>query len=187
MNFLSAIEILATATSLGYLLLLIRQNIWCWPLAIVSGLLSIYLFIESKLYSESILYGYYIIISLYGWWNWSRPKQQLKVSAWLPKYHIVTILIGISLSISLGYFFDTNTDADKPYLDATTTIFSFIASIMEARKIVSGWIYWIIINGVTVGLYFSKSLDIYAALMVIYFVMSIVGYRTWKKDLQVSE
>ena len=91
--------------------------------------------------------------------------------------------MGILLSLGLGYTFTSYTDADKPYLDATTTIFSFIASILEARKILSAWIYWIVINGVTVGLYFSKSLDIYAAVMVIYFVMSVVGYREWKNDL----
>lgn len=183
MSLLLAIEILATATSLGYLFLLIRQNIWCWPLSIISGLLSIYLFLESRLYSESILYGYFILISLYGWWNWSRPQRPLKISTWPYKNHLITVFVGILLSLGLGYTFTSYTDADKPYLDATTTIFSFIASILEARKILSAWIYWIVINGVTVGLYFSKSLDIYAAVMVIYFVMSVVGYREWKNDL----
>jgi len=182
MSLLLAIEILATATSLGYLFLLIRQNIWCWPLAIVSAFLSIYLFLESKLYSEAILYGYYALIAAYGWWNWSRPKNPLKITTWQPKYHLLTVVIGAVLSVGLGYTFITFTDADKPYLDATTSIFSFIASILEARKILSAWVYWIAINGVTVGLYFSKSLDIYAAVMVIYFIMSIVGYREWKKD-----
>jgi len=182
MRLLLIIEILATVTSLGYLILLIRQNVRCWSFAIVSGLLSIYLFLESKLYAEAILYGYYVLIALYGWWSWSRPETPLKVSTWKTKYHVITILVGITFSMGLGYFSETNTDADKPYLDATTTIFSFIASILEARKILSGWIYWIFINGVTVGLYFSKSLDIYALLMVVYFVMSILGYQQWRKD-----
>ena len=182
MSLFLFIEILATATSLTYLILLIRQNIWCWPFAIISGFLSIYLFVESKLYSESILYGYYIVISVYGWWNWSRPRAPESVVTWKGKFHLVTIPIGLLLSFGLGYVFDTYTDAEKPYLDASTTIFSLIASILEARKILSGWAYWIVINGVTVGLYFSKSLDIYAGLMVIYFVMSIFGYIEWRKD-----
>ena len=183
MDHLLYIEIIATATSLGYLFLLIRQNKWCWPLAIVSGLLSIYLFVQSKLYSESILYGYYVLIACYGWWNWSRPNKELKITTWQPKFHFIAILIGTAFSFGLGYLFESTTDADKPYLDSTTTIFSFIASIMEAKKVLSGWIYWIIINGVTVGLYFSKLLDIYAAVMVVYFIMSIVGYREWRRDL----
>ena len=94
----------------------------------------------------------------------------------------MAIPIGLLLSFGLGYVFDTYTDAEKPYLDASTTTFSLFASVLEARKILSGWAYWIVINGVTVGLYFSKSLDIYAGLMVIYFVMSIVGYFQWRKD-----
>ena len=182
MGLLLAIEILATLTSLGYLLLLIKQNRWCWPLAIVSSLLSIYLFLESKLYSESILYGYYVLIAVYGWWNWSRPSSTLRVSTWELKYHVIAIASCFALAFGLGFLFKTNTDADKSFLDATTTVFSFFASILEAKKILSGWIYWIIINGVTVGLYFSKSLDIYAGLMVIYFVMSIVGYWEWRKE-----
>jgi len=187
MNVLTLVEIIATTTSLGYLLLLIRQNIWCWPLAIISGLFSSYLFIESKLYAESILYGYYVLIAMYGWWNWARPKRPLHISTWKPQYHVFTVLIGTLLSLGLGYFFSSYTDADKPYLDATTTLFSIIASILEAKKIVSGWIYWIIINGVTALLYSSKSLDMYAGLMVIYFVMSIVGYSTWRKSYLLSK
>ncbi|MEM6644386.1 MAG: nicotinamide riboside transporter PnuC [Bacteroidota bacterium] len=182
MSSLEVIEIAATGTSLGYLVLLIRQNKWCWPLAIVSGLLSIYLFFQSKLYSESFLYGYYVLISIYGWWNWSKPKKELLISTWKFYFHVVGISTCLLLSATLGYFFATQTDAARPYLDASTTIFSFLASILETRKILSGWIYWIVINGVTVALYSSKSLDIYAGLMVIYFIMSIVGYITWKKS-----
>lgn len=182
MDTLVIIEIFATVFSLGFLFFLIRQNILAWPLGIVGSLLSIYLFTESKLYSEAILYGYYVLIGFYGWWNWSRPKGELLITTWKPRLHGFTIVIGAMLSLGLGYFFTHFSDADKPYLDATTTIFSFIASILEARKVLSTWIYWIIINGVTVGLYFSKSLDIYAAVMVIYFVMSIVGYRQWRSD-----
>ena len=182
MSLLLIIEIVATATSLGYLFLLIRQNSWCWPLAFVSALLSIYHFYESKLYAESRLYGYYALIAVYGWWSWSRPKTPLKIAVWKPEYHIAIILIGAAASIGLGYFLATNTDADKPFLDTATTIFSFAASILEAKKVLSGWVYWIIINGVTAGLYFSKSINIYAALMVVYFVMSIIGYQQWRKD-----
>lgn len=187
MNFLSFIEIIATLTSLGYLILLIRQIKWCWPMSIVSALLSIYLFFESKLYAESVLYGYFIIISIYGWWNWSKPRVSNGISTWKLGYHVITVIVGALLSFGVGHLFITYTDADKPYFDAATSVFSIIASILEARKILSGWIYWIIINGLTAGLYFSKSLNIYGALMVVYFVMSVVGYIAWqRKNEEVS-
>ena len=181
MTLLLAVEIFATIFSLSYLILLIKQNVWCWPMAIISAFLSIHLFIEYKLYSEAMLYGYYVIIAIYGWWNWSRPNRTVQIKTWKTKYHLMTICIGVGLSIGLGYTFYHFTDADQPFLDATTTIFSFIASILEAKKILSSWVYWIAINFITVGMYFFKSLDIYAIVMVVYFFMSIVGYREWRK------
>lgn len=183
MSFLRIVEVLATATSLGYLLLLMRQHKGCWPLAIVSAALSVYLFVASKLYAEALLYGYYILIAIYGWWHWSRPGKPLKVTDWPWKNHLFSLAIGGVLSLGLGHMLKTYTDADLPFLDATTTIFSFIASIMEAKKVLSGWLYWIVINAVTAGLYFSKSLDIYAALMGVYFVMSILGYYKWRQAI----
>lgn len=83
----------------------------------------------------------------------------------------------------MAWFFDTYTNADKPYLDAFTTIFSFLATYLEARKVVSAWLYWIVLNGVTALLYFSKGLDIYAGLSVVYFIMSFVGYVRWKRSM----
>jgi nicotinamide mononucleotide transporter len=87
------------------------------------------------------------------------------------------------LALILAWFFDTYTDADKPYLDAFTTIFSFLATYLEAKKVLSAWVYWIVINGLTITLYYSKGLDYYSGLTVVYFVMSFVGYMRWKKEL----
>jgi nicotinamide mononucleotide transporter len=186
-DYLLWIEIAATVLSLGFLVLLIRQVIWCWPLAIASGLLSIYLFVASRLYSEAILYGYYVVIAMYGWWNWSRPGGPRQIRLWKAGYHLIALLCCVLASFALGYTFKSYADADYPFLDATTSIFSFLASILEAHKILSTWIYWIVINALTAGMYFSKSLHIYAVVMIVYFIMSIVGYRQWRRDWQLNQ
>ena len=81
---------------------------------------------------------------------------------------------------------NTYTDADKPYFDATTSIFSYFASYLEAKKILSSWIYWIVINLFTIGLYHTKDLSFYSGLMVVYLGMSVVGYMKWKKEYQLQ-
>jgi nicotinamide mononucleotide transporter len=81
----------------------------------------------------------------------------------------------------LAWFFNSYTDAERPYIDSFTTVFSFLATFLEAKKVLSSWKYWIVINGVTIGLYFDKGLDIYAGLILVYFIMSFVGYFKWKK------
>ncbi len=184
MSFLQVIEILSVIFSLLYLFLLMKENIWCWLFGILSSALSIYLFIDAKLYAEAILYLYYVGIGFYGWYIWrsaSTNGTALAISRYSAKTHLFLLSIGVALSLSLGYFFSTQTDAEHSYIDSHTTIFSFIASYLEAHKILGGWLYWIVINAVSVILYFERGLQIYAALMVVYFGLSVVAYFSWRK------
>lgn len=177
------IEILSVVFSLIFLVLVIRENIWCWLFGIISSILSVILFYNFKLYSETILYIFYVIFGFYGWWNWNRAKNQedFKVSTWNNRQHTILIGIGLSLAVLVGYLMDTKTDANNPYLDANTSVFGLIATYLEAHKVLSAWIFWIILNGVTIGLYSVRGLHIYAGLMVVYFIMSFVGYHQWKQ------
>jgi len=184
MSFLTSIELASVITGLLWIILLTRENIWCWPFGIISSLLSIYLFYEGKLYSEAILYVYYVVIGFYGWYMWGKERK-LNIREWNLLPHLVVIGIGIMGSLSLGYFFST-TDASRPYHDAASTSFSFLASYMEAQKILSGWIFWIIINGFSIWLYLDRGFKLYAVLMGIYFVLSVYGYWSWKKKLQLA-
>ena len=84
--------------------------------------------------------------------------------------------------MGVGWISSTYTDADKPFADSTSTIFSFLASYMEAHRILSSWIYWIAINLFTIWLYLDKGFQLYAGLMVIYFLLSVAGYLQWRKD-----
>lgn len=161
-----------------------KENIWCWPFGILSSLLSIFLFIEAKLYSEAILYFFFALVGVYGWYKWKHKTNQksLIVRTAKPQNHLIWILLGLAAAYGLGSYFKNNSDAEAPFWDAHTTIFSFIASYLEANKILSSWVYWIIINGVSIWLYFIKGLEIYAGLMVIYFFLSFVGYLEWRKS-----
>tara|TARA_B100000886_G_C20426260_1_gene494191 strand:- start:2524 stop:3042 length:519 start_codon:yes stop_codon:yes gene_type:complete len=168
--------------------LLISQNILCWWFGIVGSLLSIFLFYHTKLYSEAILYTYYVLMGFYGYYSWSnnKPKNNLTlaVSEKGLSFHLMAIVSSALTAIYLGWYFENYSDANSPYLDALTTIFSFLATYLEAKKILSAWIYWIIINGFTIVLYLTKGLDIYATLFVVYFIMSFIGYFKWKKSLE---
>lgn len=164
-----------------------RENIWCWAFGIVSSALSVYLFFASKLYSESILYSFYVLVGFYGWFTWKRGGQQLPVQEWKRWKLMVAGSIGATGSALLAWFFSTYTDANNPYLDATTTSFSFVASFLEAHKVLSTWWFWIAINGLSIWLYFLRDLQVYSALMIVYFFLSITGYLQWKKRLDRTE
>ena len=177
------IEVISAICNLIYIILLMKEKIACWIFGIVGSLLGIFVLINAKLYSESILFSYYVIIGIYGWYVWSTQgnEKNFLISKWSLNKIGITIIIGAILSFLLGYFFYKNTDAKMPFLDASTTTFAFIASYMQAHKILSNWIFWIIINGISVGLYFNRSLDFYGIVGIVFFIAAILGFREWNK------
>ena len=167
-----------------YLILLIRENIWCWPFAILSSALSIYLFYEAKLYSEAVLYSFYVVIGIYAWYVWATGVQNEKsitVSEWHRNKHIGFFTVTAAFALLLGYYFSKKTDAANAYADAASTSFSFLASFMEAYKILSAWIYWIVLNVFSIWLYHQRGLKIYSLLMIFYAILSAYGFYQWRK------
>lgn len=180
------LEIGAVLFGLAYLFFLIREEKICWFFGILSSLLSIILFYRSGLYSESILYAYYVIIGVYGyvvWYTSTKKSKVFKVTDISIKGYLLSILIGATLAFVLGYVFNNYTDAKAPFLDAFTTIFSFIASYFEVKKKLASWRFWIVINTVTIFLYIGRDLNFYTVLTVVYVIFSFVGYRQWKQQL----
>lgn len=180
------LEAIAVGLNLIYLVLLIKERISCWFFGIAASLLSIFLFYDAQLYSEAILYVFYVGVGIYGFrlWNQIEDQEAIKIRKIRASLHIAIILGGTLLALLLGLFFEKNTDAANPYLDAFTTIFSLIASILEAKKIISSWIFWIFINAATVILYIQQDLKYYLFLTLVYCVFSIIGYVKWRKLYQ---
>ena len=145
------------------------------------------LFYESMLYSEAILYTFYIFMAGYGYFIWRKGRDgiELPITDILLPRQIKYVMTGLIMGVLLGFGMERYTEADLPFVDAQTTSFSFIATFLEAHKVVFGWIIWIVVNGSTIVLYGYKDLYFYAGLMVIYLVLSVYGYIDWKKKLSI--
>jgi nicotinamide mononucleotide transporter len=177
-------EILATAFGLFYCILLIRENIWCWIFGILSSALSIYVFYTNRLYAESVLQSYYMAIGIFGWLLWAKKESHLPIREWPIKVHLAWIAIGTVLSFGLAHFLEKHTDSSSPMLDAHITIFSFIASYQEAKKILSTWLYWFVINASSVLLCWQRQLYFYLILSIVYTMLSVYGFQRWRKLLR---
>ena len=177
------IEILATTANLVFIILLIREKILCWPFGIAGSLLSIYLFIDARLYSEAFLYLFYALMGVWGWLRWHRQLEENNnpIIRWDLSRHLRILLVGSALALGLGVSVQFFSDAERPLFDAFTTTFSFIATYMEITKVLEAWGYWLILNLASIWLYQDRSLDIYALLIGIYSIMSVWGFITWQK------
>lgn len=179
----SYLEWISVGLNLLFVFYIIREKRMGWIFGIIGSFISIALFISVKLYSEAVLYSYYVAMGYYGWNTWkTNTAESLPISEKNLVYHLQLILACLVLSFGLGAFFSASTDAQRPYADAFSSIFSFLATYLEARKILSAWLYWIFLNAFSVWLYHERGLAVYAGLMILYTILSIVGYVRWKKN-----
>jgi nicotinamide mononucleotide transporter len=181
----SAIEALAVVFAILYLALAIRQSALCWPAGLVSVALSLALFYDARLYMESALQVFYIAISLYGWYEWRRGgarHEGVAITLWSARTHAVCIAVIAVVTVLFGAVLARTTDAALPYVDSFTTVAAIVTTWMVARKILENWIYWFVIDAVSIYLYRMRGLDLYAALFVLYLVLVVIGFRRWLLD-----
>ena len=175
-------EIFAVIFALLYLFLATKQKISCWYAAFISTAIYTFLYWDVALYMESLLNFYYLSMAVYGWREWNkRERDNLSpIINWSSSEHFFVITIIFILTFSSGYFL-SNTDAIKPYLDSFTTWASVVTTYMVTQKVLSNWLYWIIINSVGIFLNLDRELYLTALLLFCYQIISIIGYFNWRK------
>ena len=180
-------EIVAVVFGLIYIVLAAKENIWCWPAGFIGTGTSIYLFWDGSLYMESALNVYYLLMAIFGWWQWqygSATKTTLKIRSLALKEHLSIFALITVLSLISGYLLSTKTDAALPYLDSFTTWSAVITTWMVARKILENWLYWIVINCASIYLYLERGFALYAVLFMLYVIIAFFGYRQWRYTLR---
>jgi len=172
--------------------LLIRENVWTFPIGLVYAFVSVAVFFEQHLYADVLLSGYYVLMNAYGWWYWLYGGRRSSTDELPPTTTPVrtgvvltaTSLLGIA---AMGWFFDNRTNADLPYWDSTTTVLSFAAMWMTARKLLENWIVWWVVDVVATGVYLTKGIELYALLYGIYLGMAVMGWRAWRQTMASTE
>lgn len=182
---MSAVEIAATLFAIAYLLLVIRENVWCWPAALVSVVLSLVVFYEAKLYMESALQFFYGGMAIFGWYQWrygGKRGEGVAIQVWGWRRHVLAITGILVTSALFGALLRDNTDAAFPFLDSFTTIAAVFTTYMVAKKVLENWVYWFVIDGISVYLYGSRGLFLFAALFIGYLVLVVIGFRAWTRQ-----
>lgn len=185
------IEILGTLLSIAYLVLSIKQNIWLWPLGILSAALYVLVFYQAKFYADMGLNIYYFFISIYGWIAWYNARkhtgEKMPVRRLRGSRAILAASAFVVFFIAIGLILDHLTDSPLPYWDALTTSASIVATWMLTRKYIEHWILWVAIDLLSMGLYIYRGLYPTTVLFLIYAVMAVVGYTQWKRELKTGE
>jgi nicotinamide mononucleotide transporter len=197
------IEIFGAVTGVLYVFLEIRQTIWLWPVGIITSAVYIWVFFTGKLYADMSLQGYYLAISILGWYWWAQgsglpaeasakaglraqgagQKEELKVTRLKMRTGIVLSAVFIPLFVGMWLVLDRLTDSPVPVRDSFITSLSIIATWMLARKIYEHWYLWIVVNTTASFLFFTRGLYPTVILYIVYGIMSFAGLRAWRKTI----
>ena len=181
----SLLELLAVVFAVAYLILAVRENSLCWYAAGISTLIFLFIFWDVKLYMESGLQIYYLAMAFYGWYQWRDAQTEtasLQVSKWSARQHVVALALIATLTYVSGSLLNSGTDANLPYLDSFTTWASVVTTFMVARKILENWLYWLVIDSVSIYLYLDRELYFTSLLFAIYIVIIFFGWFAWNRS-----
>ena len=181
-NLFFFLEIGAVFLAVAYLSLAVRRDIRCWIAGIMSSSIYFVLMFTANLYMESILQIFYIFMGVYGFNQWKSDianTEEISITTWNLKTHLIVLGIILISSYFAGYILDTYTDAKLPFLDSLTTFGALFATYMVAKKILENWIYWFLIDSVSIYLFIERELYLTSILFCLYLIIIIFGFRSW--------
>ncbi len=177
-------EVAGTALGVLGVWLMIRQNLWGWPVGIVQVSVYAWVFFGAKLYSDALLQLVFLGLQAYGWAHWRRhgragARSDLPVGRLSGPAAAGWVAAGAAATAGWGTLMHRLTDAALPYGDAFVLMFSLVAQWLQARKVRECWIGWMVVNTVAVGVFWLKGLHLTAGLYVVFWLLALWGWRAW--------
>ena len=186
------VEIFGAVTGIVYVILEIKRNILLWPLGIITSAVYMYVFGRTGFYANMGLQGYYLVISVYGWYMWRRQPEISEAGAGPDVKRIDSatavwcVLATTVIWAVLWFVLDRATDSPVPVWDGLIASLSVVATWMLTRKYLEQWFVWIVANAIAVVVYVASGLYPTAVLFFVYFVMAIIGVVKWRREASGS-
>jgi nicotinamide mononucleotide transporter len=179
----SFLEWVGFVSTIACIYLAAKENIWNWPVSVVSIVVSAYLYFNTHLFGDFALQFYFLFTAFYGWWFWLKKKKDndKPIATLNKKQWWLVVFSVVFLTMVLGFLLDRYTPSNVAYEDGFCTAVSLVAQFMLTRKILENWILWIVVDICYIPLLLNKGLNLYAVLYAILVVIAIKGYIDWRK------
>ena len=165
-----------------------KENILVYPTGIICTVITVYILYKAQYFGDMMMNIYYSLMSIYGWWNWSRiqnDKYLLKITRFSKNDLGLTVfLFLLTVTITYAVYTFNLTEIKIPnYIDIFTSGIFFTAMWLMANKKLESWVFWIIGDVITVPLYAYRGLGMLSLQYIIFTILAIQGYIEWKKHL----
>lgn len=181
---MSYLEALAALFGVANILLIVRRSVWNFPAALVMVTLTGVVLWDAKLYSDAGLQAFFFIVNILGWVLWTRNRGaagEIIVDRLGSIGRLVWIALAMAATYGWGWFMAMNTNATNPWWDASVAMLSVAAQILMTRRYIDNWHWWIVVNILSIGLYWQKQLFWFTGLYVIFLGMAVWGLIEWRR------
>lgn len=168
-----------------------RENILVYPTGIVSVLIYVFICFNARLYADAGINFFYFVVSVYGWYNWTRKDSQqdvLKISVNSRSQQWTGIVVTFAsywLILGMIWLFNREDTAYMtswvPWVDSFTTAIFLVGMFLMAKKKVENWVYWIIGDIVSIPMYFMKGLVFTSFQYLVFLILAILGLIEWRR------
>jgi nicotinamide mononucleotide transporter len=181
----SFLEWIAVSFGVTEVLLARKNNVLIYPAGIIGILCSAFLLLDAKLYAETLLYAYYLVMSIYGWTLWKNRSVSgaSKISRSSAKEQKITWAIALGGWVFLYLMLTSFTDSDVPIVDALVSSTAWAGMWLLAKRKLENWIWLNVSNLIAIPLLIHKQLILISFLTIFLFIVAIFGYFDWKKEL----
>lgn len=180
----SAIEFLAVITGIASVWFSKQEKILVYPFGIISVGLYIFITYQYKLYADTGINAYYLMMSIYGWYNWKHTKigaNQIPITESSKRGNILNVSIMLAAFFFLWILLSQNTDSDVPAWDALTSSFAITAMYLMAQKKIEHWYFWIGTNISSIPLYIYKGLPFTSFQFLVFGYIAVLGLISWRQ------
>jgi nicotinamide mononucleotide transporter len=162
-----------------------RESLWNFPIAIVNSLFYGVVYYRTKLYSDSLLQGFFLALTIYGWYEWlygGRNRTELRITPTSRREWLGGTVFALAYTAGFGYYLQHYTDAALPYVDSFTTGVSLVAQFLLMRKRLENWLLWILVDLIYVPMLWMKQLYPTSLLYALYLGLATYGYLQWRRE-----
>jgi nicotinamide mononucleotide transporter len=182
-------EIAAASLGLVNVVLVVRRSIWNYPFGIAMVSLYFFVFAEAKLYSDALLQIFFLVIQLYGWWNWRHALADdhgIRVEGLTWNQRLLWLAGAGAASTAWGLAMARWTDAALPVADAFIAGLSVSAQCLQSLRKVESWVLWIAVDVLAIGVYLARGLQVTAALYAVFLALCVFGLAGWRNRLRAQ-
>ncbi len=181
---MSPLEIFAVIISLIGVTLTVKRNMWCWGFNFLAYILYVYIFWDFKIYGQSILQFFFMIVNFYGFYHWFKGKQQdheIRIEPISMSKVIFQMILAAIGGVIFGLAIGNIPGANLPMLDSQLAAFSLLATYWTSRKHIATWVLWVFVNIIYVGMFISQNLYPTAGLYAAFVGLAIYGWIHWSQ------